>query len=81
MTIVNDLLDFSKIEAGKLQLEVVDFDLHVVVEDALELLAEKAVNKDLELVSLVHPEIPPCIAGDPGRLRQILLNLIGNATL
>ena len=79
LTIVNDILDFSKIEAGKLHLEMVDFDLRLAVEDALELLAEKAVEKGLELISVIPPEVPLRLAGDPGRLRQILINLIGNA--
>jgi PAS domain S-box-containing protein len=79
LTIVNDILDFSKIEAGKLHLEIVDFDLRLAVEDALELLAEKAAKKGLELIGFIHPDLPPGLAGDPGRLRQILINLIGNA--
>jgi signal transduction histidine kinase/CheY-like chemotaxis protein len=79
LTIVNDILDFSKIEAGKLHLEMVDFDLCLAVEDALELLAEKAVEKGLELISVIPPDVPLSLAGDPGRLRQILINLIGNA--
>ena len=79
LTIVNDILDFSKIEAGKLHLEMVDFDLRLAVEDALELLAEKAVAKGVELTSFIHPGVPLGFAGDPGRLRQILINLISNA--
>jgi PAS domain S-box-containing protein len=77
--IINDILDFSKIEAGKLELEAVDFDLHATIEEAVGLLAERAGVKGLELVCQIEAE-PPCwLRGDPGRLRQILLNLASNA--
>jgi PAS domain S-box-containing protein len=77
--IINDILDFSKIEAGKLELEAIDFDLCATVEEAVGLLAERASGKGLELICHVEAE-PPCwLRGDPGRLRQILLNLAGNA--
>src|SRR5207249_11565145 len=79
LTLINDLLDFSKIEAGKLELETIDFDVHTVVEEVVSLLAEKAHGKKLELACLVHHEVPAALRGDPGRLRQILLNLVGNA--
>jgi signal transduction histidine kinase/DNA-binding response OmpR family regulator len=79
LAIINDILDFSKVEAGKLELETLDFELRTVVEDVLELLAEKAYNKGLELVCLAHADVPTWVAGDPGRLRQILTNLVGNA--
>jgi PAS domain S-box-containing protein len=77
--IINDILDFSKIEAGKLELEAIDFDLYATVEEAVGLLAEKASVKGLELVCQIDAQ-PPCwLRGDPGRLRQVLLNLAGNA--
>jgi PAS domain S-box-containing protein len=77
--IINDILDFSKIEAGKLELEAIDFDLCATVEEAVGLLAEKATVKGLELICHIDAQ-PPCwLRGDPGRLRQVLLNLAGNA--
>jgi len=79
LTIVNDILDFSKIEAGKLQLEIDDFDVRELVEEVADLLAESAHKKGLELVTLLEPDIPGMLRGDPGRLRQILTNLVGNA--
>ena len=79
LTIINDILDFSKIEAGKLEFEIIDFDLRTATEETLELLAKKASEKKLELVGLISPDVPTLLKGDPGRLRQILLNLVGNA--
>jgi PAS domain S-box-containing protein len=79
LTIINDILDFSKIEAGKLELEVIDFDLRQTLEEVVDLLAEKAQSKGLELVNLVPANIPAAVQSDPGRLRQVLLNLLGNA--
>jgi signal transduction histidine kinase/DNA-binding response OmpR family regulator len=79
LAIINDVLDFSKIEAGKLELETIDFDLRSTLEEVTSLLAERASAKGLELVSLVRPDVPTTVRGDPGRLRQILLNLAGNA--
>jgi len=79
LSIINDVLDFSKIEAGKLELDTVAFDPGVVVEDALYLLAERAQVKGIELVCALAPELPPMLIGDPSRLRQVLINLVGNA--
>ena len=79
LTIINDILDFSKIEAGKMELEVIDFDLRTAVEEAIELFAEQASSKRLELGCLIHADVPTALRGDPGRLRQVLINLVGNA--
>jgi len=79
LTVLNDILDFSKIEAGKLQIETIDFELHEAVETALELLAPRAAEKKLELASYIPNHLPCAIRGDPGRIRQVLLNLLGNA--
>jgi PAS domain S-box-containing protein len=79
LAVINDILDFSKIEAGRIDIEVIDFDLHMVVEEAAKLVAPKADEKDLELAVMVDPQISMSVRGDPGRIRQILLNLLGNA--
>ncbi len=79
MTIINDVLDFSKIEAGKLDLEILDFDIRIMVEEVSELLATRAFEKGLELACLVNHDVPSLLKGDPGRLRQVLMNLAGNA--
>jgi PAS domain S-box-containing protein len=79
LTIVNDILDFSKIEAGKLTIERIDFDVRTMLEETVELMAESAQGKGLELVGLMDAAIPARVHGDPGRIRQILSNLLSNA--
>ena len=79
LTIINDILDFSKIEAGKMTIEVLDFDLVKTIESTLDIVAARAFNKGIELVNSVPTGIPTQLRGDPGRLRQILTNLLGNA--
>jgi signal transduction histidine kinase/CheY-like chemotaxis protein len=79
LTIINDILDFSKIEAGKMELENQPFDLRECVESALDLLTTKATAKRLELAYLMDAQVPAAIVGDVTRLRQILINLLGNA--
>jgi two-component system sensor histidine kinase/response regulator len=77
--VINDILDFSKVEAGKLELETVDFNMRETVEEVMELLAENAHRKEIELLFEIDVNTPESVAGDPGRLRQILTNLVGNA--
>ncbi|OYT92981.1 MAG: hypothetical protein CFE43_05575 [Burkholderiales bacterium PBB3] len=79
LRVINDILDFSKIEAGKLQIEHIPFHLGRCVSDTLKTLAFKAQEKGLELVCDIGPEVPMGLLGDPGRLRQILVNVVGNA--
>src|SRR5579863_1801654 len=79
LDVINDILDFSKIEAGKVDLEQVEFDLYSCIEDSLKTVALRADEKGLELLCEIAPDVPAFVTGDPGRLRQIVLNLIGNA--
>ncbi len=79
LTVVNDILDFSKIEAGKLELDSVDFSLRETLGDTVKTLAMHAHGKGLELACRIHPDVPDTLIGDPDRLRQILVNLVGNA--
>ncbi|MGH2688222.1 MAG: response regulator, partial [Actinomycetota bacterium] len=79
LEVVNDILDFSKIEAGKVRLEVLDFHLGTVVAEVADMLAPRAHERGLELLAFVDPSLPPLMTGDPGRLRQVLVNLAGNA--
>lgn len=79
MTIINDILDFSKIEAGKMNLEIINFSPIQVVESQQDLLSTKYKSKNLALTTYIDPKIPDYLKGDPGRIGQVLLNLIGNA--
>ena len=79
LAIINDILDFSKIEAGKLDIEKTPFSLLDVVESAAELMSQRADDKRLTLSTVVDPKLPDALVGDPARVRQILLNLVGNA--
>ncbi len=79
LAILNDILDISKIEAGKLELENIKFNLRRCIEDVGELMAVKAQEKGLELAVLFHQDLPTWVKGDPGRMRQVLVNLVGNA--
>ena len=79
LAILNDVLDFSKIEAGKIDLETIDFNLRSAVEETVELLSQQAQDKRLELTAFIFPDVPVALCGDPTRLRQVMLNLIGNA--
>jgi signal transduction histidine kinase/DNA-binding response OmpR family regulator len=79
LAVLNDILDFSKIEAGKLSIEHVEFDLRRLIEDVATVLAAQAQEKGLEIACVVPPDFPDHVKGDPGRLRQVLSNLVGNA--
>jgi two-component system sensor histidine kinase/response regulator len=79
LTVLNDILDFSKIEAGKLDFESIPFDLRESLGEAMQTLSFRAHQKGLELIYDVQPDVPEALIGDPGRIRQILVNLIGNA--
>jgi CheY-like chemotaxis protein/signal transduction histidine kinase len=79
LTLINGILDFSKVEAGKLDLEEIDFNIHTMLENFITTMAFRAEEKQLELIHQVDPRIPAFVKGDPGRLRQILTNLVENA--
>ncbi len=79
LAVINDILDFSKIEARKLDLQLLDFDLESMLDDFAATLAFRAQEKGLELLCSADPDVPPRLCGDPGRLRQVLTNLAGNA--
>ena len=79
LTIINDILDFSKIEANKLDIEAIDFDLRAMIDDFTDLFSLRAADKGLEFHSVVAPDVPAHLLGDPGRLRQVLTNFVGNA--
>jgi len=79
LRVINDILDFSKIEAGKLDLDPIDFNLHDNVMETTKAMAVRAHQKGLELVTEILPEVPQQVVGDPGRLRQVVVNLVGNA--
>eukprot|EP00698_Gefionella_okellyi_P012444 TRINITY_DN334_c0_g1_i1.p1 TRINITY_DN334_c0_g1~~TRINITY_DN334_c0_g1_i1.p1 ORF type:complete len:857 (+),score=162.51 TRINITY_DN334_c0_g1_i1:56-2626(+) len=79
LVILNDILDFSKVDAGQMELEYAPFNVRDTVEQVLDLLADTAQSKNLEIAAFVDEAVPPCILGDVGRVRQILINLVGNA--
>jgi len=79
LSIINNILDFSRIEAGKLDLEVIDFNLRTTLDDVIDLVGLKVREQGLELASLIHPRVDALLCGDPGRVRQVLLNLVNNA--
>jgi signal transduction histidine kinase/DNA-binding response OmpR family regulator len=79
LALINDILDFSKIEAGKLDMEEIDFDIRAMMNDFASTMAFNAEEKNLEFICALHPKVPAFLVGDPGRLRQILTNLVGNA--
>jgi len=79
LNLINDILDFSKIEAGKLELELLSFNLRDMTEETVALLSEHAQEKNVNLACLVESDVPARVTGDPGRLRQVLMNLLGNA--
>jgi signal transduction histidine kinase len=79
LTLINDMLNFSQIETGKCALNIVEFELRIVVEDALATLTETAHKKGLTMIASIQSDVPHCVAGDPGRLLQVLMILVGNA--
>ena len=79
LALINDILDFSKIEASKMEIASVGFDLHECLHQVVKTISFRAGEKGLALKALIDPAVPKTILGDPGRLRQVLLNLVGNA--
>ena len=79
LTVINDILDFSKIEAGKMEIEDLEFNLQTVIDNVLDLLGTPAENKGLGLAAVIDDSVPATVSGDPVRVRQVLINLIGNA--
>jgi two-component system sensor histidine kinase/response regulator len=79
LAVINDILDFSKIEAGKMDIEIIDFDLRVLLDDLGSMMSLRTQEKELEFICAAQPDVPALLQGDPGRLRQILINLAGNA--
>ena len=79
LTLISDILDFSKIEAGMLQIDSIDFDLRTTLDNTLQLFVESGRRKHIELAALMYDDVPSAVCGDPGRLRQVLTNLLGNA--
>ena len=79
LNVINDILDFSKIDAGRLDIEAINFDLRALLNEIADMFALRAADKRLEFICLISPRVPSLLIGDPGRLRQVLINLIGNA--
>jgi Amt family ammonium transporter len=79
LSLINDILDFSKIEAGKLELRPADFSLPTLVEEVVEMFAQRAAERDIELAAVIEASVPPLVRGDGDRFRQVLVNLVGNA--
>lgn len=79
LRLINEILDFSKIEAGKMQIEMLDFDVHALIENQVSFVGLQAHEKNLKLQSFIDPQMPPYVHGDPGRIGQVLMNLLSNA--
>lgn len=79
LDVINDVLDLSKIEAGRLELERIAFPLRSCIGDVFDMVLDRAIEKEIDLICRIHPDVPEYVEGDPGRLRQILMNLVGNA--